>query len=111
MAVRKQLRDRVVNRQGKPLTRLERSTGTDSLKLAKELYPKLMSQLRQELAERAGSALLETKEDAALRVFAGIYDNLAAPGACSAQRFLRSDPKSFGIIGKSPFARAVRCKG
>ena len=61
MAVPRHLQPRVVNRSGKPLTRLERTTGTDSLKLAKELYPGLLSELKQELAERAGS-LLESKE-------------------------------------------------
>jgi hypothetical protein len=71
----------VVNREGKALTRLERSTGTDSLKQAKEIYPAVMSQLRQELAARAGSALLESKQDASLRVVAGVYESLAAPEA------------------------------
>jgi integrase len=98
LAVPKQFRDRVVNRAGNPLTRLERSTGTDSLKQAKELYPKLMSQLRQELAERAGTALLESKQDAALRVVGGVYESSAAPEAIAqhnvalafAQEFMNS---------------------
>lgn len=46
LAVPKQFRDPVVNRAGNALTRLERPTGTDSLKQVKELDPKLMSQLR-----------------------------------------------------------------
>lgn len=81
LAVPMALRGRVVNSKGKPLARLERSTGTDSLKLAKELYPKLMSQLRQELAERAGTALLETKQDASLRVVGNLYRRMASPEA------------------------------
>ena len=98
LAVPKPLRDRVVNRAGKALTRLERSTGTDSLKQAKEHYPAVMSQLRQELAARAGSALLESKQDASLRVVAGVYESLAAPEAIAqhsaslakAQEFVQS---------------------
>ena len=81
LAVPKPLQSRVVNRAGKALTRLERTTGTDSLKLAKELYPAVMSKLRQELAERAGATLLESKQDASLRVVAGMYERLAAPEA------------------------------
>jgi integrase len=81
LAVPKPLQSRVVNRAGKALTRLERTTGTDSLKQAKELYPAVMSQLRQELAERAGATLLESKQDASLRVVAGMYERLAAPEA------------------------------
>jgi hypothetical protein len=81
LAVPLSLRDRVVNRAGKALTRLERSTGTDSLKRAKELYPGLMSQLRQELAQRSGAALLETKQAASLRVVGGVYGRLATPEA------------------------------
>jgi len=81
LAVPTALRDRVVNSKGKSLTRLERSTGTDSLKLAKERYPKLMTQLRQELAERAGTALMESKQDASLRVVAKLYSRLASPDA------------------------------
>ena len=36
------MRGRVVSSTGKPLTRLERSTGTDSLSLAKKLYACLL---------------------------------------------------------------------
>lgn len=81
LAVPKPLQSRVVNRAGKPLTRLERSTGTDSIKQARELYPAIRSQLQQELASRAGTALLESKQDAALRVVGGIYERSAAPEA------------------------------
>lgn len=81
LAVPKALQSRVVNRAGKPLTRLERTTGTDSLKRAKELYPAVMSQLRQELANRAGATLMESKQDASLRVVGDLYRRLAAPEA------------------------------
>lgn len=53
LAVPKPLQSLVVNKVGRPLTRLERSTGTDSLKRAKQSYPAVMSQLRQELAQRS----------------------------------------------------------
>ncbi|WP_246833859.1 tyrosine-type recombinase/integrase [Synechococcus sp. CB0101] len=82
LAVPRHLQPRVVNRSGKPLTRLERTTGTDSLKLAKELYPGLLSELKQELAERAGS-LLETKEMASRRLVGELYQKLAAPTAAT----------------------------
>ncbi len=82
LAVPRHLQPRVVNRAGKPLTRLERTTGTDSLKLAKELYPGLLSGLKQELAERAGS-LLESKEAASRRLVGGLYQGLASTNAAS----------------------------
>lgn len=82
LAVPRHLQPRVVNRSGKPLTRLERTTGTDSLKLAKELYPGLLSELKQELAERAGS-LLESKEAASRRLVGGLYQGLASANAAS----------------------------
>ena len=78
LAVPRHLQHRVVNRAGKPLTRLERTTGTDSLKLAKELYPGILSELKQELAERAGS-ILETKEAASQRLVGELYQQLTAP--------------------------------
>ncbi|MBV2350292.1 hypothetical protein KUL97_01070 [Synechococcus sp. HK05] len=61
------MQHRVVNRAGKPLTRFERTTDTDSLKLAKELYPGVLIELNQELAERSGS-ILATKEAASQRL-------------------------------------------
>lgn len=82
LAVPRHLQPRVVNRSGKPLTRLERTTGTDSLKLAKELYPGLLSELKQELAERAGS-LLESKDVASRRLVGGLYQSLASANAAS----------------------------
>ena len=75
LAVPRHLQSRVVNRAGKPLTRLERTTGTDSLKPAKELYPGLLSELKQELAER--SATLEPKDIATARVIGQIYQKYA----------------------------------
>lgn len=80
LAVPRHLQSRVVNRAGKPLTRLERTTGTDSLKLAKELYAGLLSGLKQELASRAGS-LLESKEVSSKRLVGELYQKLAAPAA------------------------------
>ena len=61
------MQHRVVNRAGKPLTRFERTTDTDSLKLAKELYPGVLIELNQELAEGSGS-ILETKKAASQRL-------------------------------------------
>lgn len=91
LAVPRHLQSRVVNRSGKPLTRLERTTSTDSLKLAKELYPGLLSELKQELAERAGS-LLESKETASRRLVGELYQKLSAPAAAkqhgSAMRYV-----------------------
>lgn len=80
LAVPRHLQHRVVNRAGKPLTRLERTTGTDSLKLAKELYPGILCGLKQELARRA-SSLLETKETASQRLVGELYQSLASPSA------------------------------
>ena len=54
------MQHRVVNRAGKPLTCLERTSDTDSLMLAKELYLGILSELNQLLAERSGW-ILETK--------------------------------------------------
>jgi len=82
LAVPRHLQHRVVNRAGRPLTRLERSAGTDSLKLAKELYPGILSELKQELAQRAGS-ILETKEVASQRLVGELYQQLAAPNRMS----------------------------
>ena len=77
LAVPRELQPRVVNRAGKPLARLERTTGTDSLKLAKELYPRLLSELKQELAER--SATLEPRVIATQRVIGEIYQRYSGP--------------------------------
>ena len=66
------MRGRVVSSTGKPLTRLERSTGTDSLSLAKKLYADVMSGLRAELDDRAGGGL-ETPLASATRAIANRY--------------------------------------
>ena len=66
------MRGRVVSSTGKPLTRLERSTGTDSLSLAKKLYADVMSGLRAELEDRAGGGL-ETPLASATRAIANRY--------------------------------------
>jgi len=52
-----ELRGRIVSSTGKPLTRLERSTKTDSLTLAKKHYAEVMTDLRSELEEKAGRNL------------------------------------------------------
>ena len=66
------MRGRVVSSTGKPLTRLERSTGTDSLSLAKKRYADVMSFLRAELEDRAGG-VVEAPVARARRAIANRY--------------------------------------
>ena len=47
----------LVNSKGKPLTRLERSTGTSDLKLAKARYAEIRTALQREIEQRSGSPL------------------------------------------------------
>ena len=77
LGVPKDMQQRVVNRNGKPLTRLERSLGTDSLSKAKHLYPAAMSGLKQELADRAGVAL-ESPAETMKRAVANSYVGMTA---------------------------------
>lgn len=53
--VAKHLRPLITNGNGKPLARLERSTGTSDLKLAKACYAEIRSALEQEIQVRSGS--------------------------------------------------------
>ena len=53
--VAKHLRPLITNGNGKPLARLERSTGTSDLKLAKSRYAEIRSALEQEIQVRSGS--------------------------------------------------------
>ena len=53
--VAKHLRPLITNSNGKPLARLERSTGTSDLKLAKARYAEIHSALEQEIKVRSGS--------------------------------------------------------
>jgi integrase len=67
-----ELRGRIVSSTGKPLTRLERSTKTDSLAIAKKRYAKVMAALRGELEAKAGRNI-ETGVDRARRAIASAY--------------------------------------
>ena len=51
------LRSLLVNSKGKPLARLERSTGTSDLKLAKARYAEIRTALQREIEQRSGSPL------------------------------------------------------
>ena len=55
------LRSLLVNSKGKPLARLERSTGTSDLKLAKARYAEIRTALQREIEQRSGSPLSSVK--------------------------------------------------
>ena len=77
LSVPTELRERVVNTKGKPLTRLERSTKTDSLALAKRRYPEVMSALKAGLADQA-AVRTETAAEKANRDICLLYTSDAA---------------------------------
>jgi len=72
LSVPTELRGRIVSSTGKPLTRLERSTKTDSLSLAKRRYSEVMAGLKGELEDKVGRSL-ETGVERAKRAVASAY--------------------------------------
>ena len=63
--VPKELQSRLPTKTGKPVKRLQQSTGTDSLALAKKRFPQIMADLQKRLA--VASELLHESEDDRLR--------------------------------------------
>ena len=63
--VPKELQSRLPTKTGKPVKRLQQSTGTDSLALAKKRFPQIMANLQKRLA--VASELLHESEDDRLR--------------------------------------------
>ena len=63
--VPKELQSRLPSRTGTPVKRLQQSTGTDSLALAKKRFPQIMANLQKRLA--VASELLHESEDDRLR--------------------------------------------
>ena len=63
--VPKELQSRLPSKTGTPVKRLQQSTGTDSLALAKKRFPQIMADLQKRLA--VASELLHESEDDRLR--------------------------------------------
>ena len=95
------LRATLKNRQGKPLTRLERSTGERDEARARRAYPKFLAELETELHQRTRAAGIETTtQDEVKRAIGKIYrdivDDKEAVGRIAATaRQLK--PKTTGI--------------
>lgn len=70
--VPKHLRPLITNSNGKPLARIERSTSTSDLKLAKARYAEIRSSLEQEIQQRCGhlpATAADTAHSTELRQF------------------------------------------
>ena len=67
--VARPLRPLITNDNGKPLARLERSTGSSDLKLAKARYAEIRSALVQEIKVRSGSLPAPAADATELRQF------------------------------------------
>ena len=68
----KELEPRIVSKKGTPTRRLEQSTGTDSLVLARKRFPRIMSGLQQPLEEASG-LFRETADERLKRSIASQY--------------------------------------
>ena len=72
------LRATLRNARGKPLTRLERSTGERDEARARRAYPKLLAELEAELLQKSKAAELETTvQEAVERAVGKIYQEFA----------------------------------
>ena len=95
------LRATLKNRQGKPLTRLERSTGERDEARARRAYPKFLAELEAELHQRTRAAGIDTTtqdevERAIGKIYRDIVDNKEAVSRIAATaRQLK--PKTTGI--------------
>ena len=76
VSVPKEHQNKVVNAKGSPLGRLQRSTGTSSLRLAKQRFPQIHAALKAELAERIAGSSLESREEILRRGIASEYQRI-----------------------------------
>ena len=77
LSVPTSLRATLRNRQGKPLARLERSTGERDEARARRAYPKLLAELEGELLQKSRDAGVETTIQAAVeRAVGKIYQDV-----------------------------------
>ncbi len=84
------LRATLRNARGKPLTRLERSTGERDEARARRAYPKLLAELEAELQQKSKDAGLNTTiQEAVERAIGKIYEEVVSdePSLRSATRF------------------------
>ena len=68
----KELEPRIVSKKGTATRRLEQSTGTDSLALARKRFPRIMSGLQQQLEDASGP-YRETADERLKRSIASQY--------------------------------------
>ena len=76
VSVPKEHQNKVANAKGNPLGRLQRSTGTSSLRLAKQRFPQIHAALKAELAERIAGSSLESREEILRRGIASEYQRI-----------------------------------
>ncbi|MDB4677537.1 hypothetical protein OAE71_00060 [Synechococcus sp. AH-551-A21] len=93
--VPRELQSRLPSKSGTPVKRLQKSTGTDSLALAKKRFPAIMADLQKRLA--VASDLLHESEDDRLRRQLGI---LYLQTADNPQRSQASQAKAFQAINE-----------
>ena len=94
--VPRDLQSRLPSKKGTPVKRLQQSTGTDSLALAKKRFPQIMADLQKRLA--AASELLHESQDDRLRRQLG---TLYLQTADNPQRSQASQAKAFKTIHES----------
>ena len=108
--VPKELQTRLPSRTGKPTKRLQQSTGTDSLALARKRFPWIMADLQRRLLE-ASAANPESPDERMRRELGVLYvqtaDNLdrVAASKQKAARWLEQAFDDLAGVGASPQER------